>query len=213
MIADEPTGALDSHSGEEVMAILHQLRDQGAHGHYRDSRSAGGGGAERIIQIHDGELVSNPPPRASRAAALKRSLACCNRLGTVFQRFSRGADHGRLAMAANKMRTLLTMLGIIIGIASVVSIVVVGDAAKQLVLADIRAIGTSTIDVIGKDFGDDEPQYQQALKYDDLAAIQKQPWSQFGDACRRKTFACAWVTWTLPARMASAAEIISTSTA
>lgn len=83
----------------------------------------------------------------------------------------------RLAMAANKMRTLLTMLGIIIGIASVVSIVVVGDAAKQLVLADIRAIGTNTIDVYpGKDFGDDEPQYQQALKYDDLAAIQKQPW-------------------------------------
>ncbi len=41
------------------------------------------------------------------------------------------------ALAANKMRTLLTMLGIIIGIASVVSIVVVGDAAKQMVLADI----------------------------------------------------------------------------
>jgi macrolide transport system ATP-binding/permease protein len=81
------------------------------------------------------------------------------------------------AMAANKMRTLLTMLGIIIGIASVVSIVVVGDAAKQLVLADIRAIGTNTIDVYpGKDFGDDDPQYQQALKYDDMVAIQKQPW-------------------------------------
>ncbi len=62
------------------------------------------------------------------------------------------------AMAANKMRTLLTMLGIIIGIASVVSIVVVGDAAKQMVLADIRAIGTNTIDVYpGKDFGDDDP--------------------------------------------------------
>ena len=82
-----------------------------------------------------------------------------------------------LAMAANKMRTLLTMLGIIIGIASVVSIVVVGDAAKQLVLADIRAIGTNTIDIYpGKDFGDDDPQYQQALKYDDLTALQKQPW-------------------------------------
>ncbi len=88
------------------------------------------------------------------------------------------------AMAANKMRTLLTMLGIIIGIASVVSIVVVGDAAKQLVLADIRAIGTNTIDVYpGKDFGDDEPQYQQALKYDDLVAIQKQPWVQLRHAC------------------------------
>ena len=89
-----------------------------------------------------------------------------------------------LAMAANKMRTLLTMLGIIIGIASVVSIVVVGDAAKQLVLADIRAIGTNTIDVYpGKDFGDDEPQYQQALKYDD-GGHSETAVGQFGDACR-----------------------------
>jgi len=45
-----------------------------------------------------------------------------------------------------------------------------------MVLADIRSIGTNTIDVYpGKDFGDDDPQYQQALKYDDLIAIQKQP--------------------------------------
>ena len=43
ILADEPTGALDSHSGEEVMAILHQLRDQGAHGDHRYPRSAGGG--------------------------------------------------------------------------------------------------------------------------------------------------------------------------
>ncbi len=50
------------------------------------------------------------------------------------------------------MRTLLTMLGIIIGIASVVSIVVVGDAAKQMVLADIRSIGNEYIDVIPERF-------------------------------------------------------------
>ncbi len=30
--------------------------------------------------------------------------------------------------------------------------------------------------ILGKDFGDDDPRYQQALKYDDLLAIQKQPW-------------------------------------
>jgi macrolide transport system ATP-binding/permease protein len=48
ILADEPTGALDSHSGEEVMAILHQLKAQG-HGHHRHPRSAGGGsgGADR----------------------------------------------------------------------------------------------------------------------------------------------------------------------
>ncbi|MGQ7115227.1 hypothetical protein ACUOFC_58915, partial [Escherichia sp. TWPC-MK] len=46
------------------------------------------------------------------------------------------------ALAANKMRTLLTMLGIIIGIASVVSIVVVGDAAKIFPGIDINSIRT-----------------------------------------------------------------------
>ena len=49
------------------------------------------------------------------------------------------------AMVVNKMRTLLTMLGIIIGIASVVTILVIGDAAKALVLSDIKSIGTNTI--------------------------------------------------------------------
>lgn len=81
------------------------------------------------------------------------------------------------AMAASKMRTALTMLGIIIGIASVVSILVIGDAAKQMVLADIKSIGTNTVDIYpGKDFGDDDPTFRQALKYDDLAALREQPY-------------------------------------
>ncbi|MDO1659533.1 ABC transporter permease, partial [Escherichia coli] len=68
-------------------------------------------------------------------------------------------------------------LGISIGIASVGSIVVVGDAAKQMGLVDNRFIGTNTFDVYpGKDFGAADPQYQQALKYDDFIAIPKQPW-------------------------------------
>ena len=50
-------------------------------------------------------------------------------------------------MAANKMRTALIMLGIIIGIASVVSILVIGDAAELMVLADIKSIGTNTVDI------------------------------------------------------------------
>ena len=53
-------------------------------------------------------------------------------------------------------------------------VVVVGDAAKQMVLADIRSIGTNTIDVNpGKILAMTIPQYQQALKYDDLIAKSK----------------------------------------
>ncbi|EMM0378098.1 macrolide ABC transporter ATP-binding protein/permease MacB [Pluralibacter gergoviae] len=177
ILADEPTGALDSRSGEEVMAILHDLRAQGHTVIIVTHDPAVAAQAERIVEIRDGEIVSNPPPKAAVAGARSTPAGTAG----AWQQFTGGFREALAmawrALAANKMRTLLTMLGIIIGIASVVSIVVVGDAAKQLVLADIRAIGTNTIDVYpGKDFGDDEPQYQQALKYDDLLAIQQQPW-------------------------------------
>ncbi len=179
ILADEPTGALDSRSGEEVMAILHQLKAQGHTVIIVTHDPQVAAQAERIIELRDGEIVRNPPPSSPEKGGVLRAEARAE--PSVWRQFSSGFREALVmawrAMAANKMRTLLTMLGIIIGIASVVSIVVVGDAAKQLVLADIRAIGTNTIDVYpGKDFGDDDPRYQQALKYDDLLAIQKQPW-------------------------------------
>ncbi|ENL8181913.1 macrolide ABC transporter ATP-binding protein/permease [Salmonella enterica] len=179
ILADEPTGALDSHSGEEVMAILRQLRDRGHTVIIVTHDPLIAAQAERIIEIHDGKIVHNPPAQEKKReqgvdAAVVNTAPGWRQFASSFRE---ALSMAWLAMAANKMRTLLTMLGIIIGIASVVSIVVVGDAAKQMVLADIRAMGTNTIDIHpGKDFGDDNPQYRQALKYDDLVAIQKQPW-------------------------------------
>ncbi|XXD10488.1 macrolide ABC transporter ATP-binding protein/permease MacB [Klebsiella sp. R445] len=178
ILADEPTGALDSRSGEEVMAILHQLKSQGHTVIIVTHDPLVAAQAERIIEIHDGEIVRNPPAKETTGGVPRQAKRA---EPSPWRQFTSGFREALVmawrAMAANKMRTLLTMLGIIIGIASVVSIVVVGDAAKQMVLADIRAIGTNTIDVYpGKDFGDDDPRYQQALKYDDLLAIQKQPW-------------------------------------
>ena len=179
ILADEPTGALDSHSGEEVMTTLKQLRDRGHTVIIVTHDPTVAAQAERIIEIRDGEIISNPPPRqtGTRHKTLNEAAQASGAWQQFVSSFREALTMAWLAMAANKMRTLLTMLGIIIGIASVVSIVVVGDAAKQLVLQDIRSIGTNTIDVYpGKDFGDDDPQYQQALKYEDLTAIEKQPW-------------------------------------
>ena len=179
ILADEPTGALDSHSGEEVMATLKQLCQQGHTVIIVTHDSTVAAQAQRVIEIRDGEIIRNPAPQIPPGGAFcEKPVRTGNAsFQQLFSRFLEALNMAWLALAANKMRTLLTMLGIIIGIASVVSIVVIGDAAKQLVLADIRAIGTNTIDVYpGKDFGDDNPRYQQSLKEGDLAAIIKQPW-------------------------------------
>ncbi|EHC52393.1 Macrolide export ATP-binding/permease protein MacB, partial [Salmonella enterica subsp. enterica serovar Give str. S5-487] len=141
ILADEPTGALDSHSGEEVMAILRQLRDRGHTVIIVTHDPLIAAQAERIIEIHDGKIVHNPPAQEKKReqgvdAAVVNTAPGWRQFASSFRE---ALSMAWLAMAANKMRTLLTMLGIIIGIASVVSIVVVGDAAKKMVLADIDA--------------------------------------------------------------------------
>ncbi|MBK4714778.1 MULTISPECIES: macrolide ABC transporter ATP-binding protein/permease MacB [Tenebrionibacter/Tenebrionicola group] len=178
ILADEPTGALDTHSGNEVMATLKDLCQRG-HTVIIVTHDPGvAAQAGRIIEIRDGELISNPAPGGGGVRVATESAAGkSSSWRQLFSSFREALTMAWLAMAANKMRTLLTMLGIIIGIASVASIVIVGDAAQQMVLQDIRSIGTNTIDIYpGKDFGDDDPSTQQALKHDDLNAIASQPW-------------------------------------
>lgn len=179
ILADEPTGALDSHSGEEVMTILKQLCKQGHTVILVTHDPAVARQAERVIEIHDGEILTDSRPLA-KAESQAKTLALTTPAPSWQQmtdRFREALLMAWWAMAANKMRTVLTMLGIIIGIASVISILVIGDAAKQSVLAEIKSIGTNTVDIYpGKDFGDDDPTFRQALKYDDLSALREQPY-------------------------------------
>jgi len=80
-----------------------------------------------------------------------------------------------IAMASHRMRTLLTMLGIVIGITSVVSVVALGQGAQQKVINDISAMGTNVIDINpGKDWGDEDAASIQTLVTSDLDALKAQ---------------------------------------
>src|SRR5450830_251321 len=80
-----------------------------------------------------------------------------------------------LAMNAHRLRTFLTMLGIIIGIASVVSVVALGAGSRERILKDISAMGTNTIDVFpGSDFGDMKASTIRTLVPADADALAQQ---------------------------------------
>lgn len=90
-------------------------------------------------------------------------------------RFYEAFKMALLAMASQRLRTLLTMLGIIIGIASVVSVVALGKGSQQQVLANINAMGTSTLEIYpGKDFGDMRSAAIQTLRATDADALAQQ---------------------------------------
>lgn len=177
ILADEPTGALDSHSGQEVMSILKDLH---ARGHTvvivtHDMQVAEH--AQRIIELSDGEIVADRRKTTPHTVArLPISLDnAVSRWQSQRDRLYEAFKMALLAMASQRLRTLLTMLGIIIGIASVVSVVALGKGSQQQVLANINAMGTSTLEVYpGKDFGDMRSAAVQTLRATDADALAQQ---------------------------------------
>ena len=175
ILADEPTGALDSGSGEMVMEIIKGLH---AKGHTiilvtHDPKVAAF--ANRVIEIKDGEIISDTsknesiPPSSVESRTEKPSWLFFK------DQFVEAFKMSVQAIMAHKMRSLLTMLGIIIGIASVVSVVALGRGTQEKILSDISAIGTNTIGVYpGKSFGDRHRGRIRTLTIADAEAISKQ---------------------------------------
>uniref|UniRef100_UPI00398C2565 MacB family efflux pump subunit n=1 Tax=Aeromonas dhakensis TaxID=196024 RepID=UPI00398C2565 len=173
ILADEPTGALDSQSGAEVLGILNGLHREGHTLVIVTHDMAIAEQAERIIELKDGEVVADrrrepaqplPAHIGSRVGEWARG-GLAGRLGAAFKM-------ALLAMQAQRMRTFLTMLGIIIGIAAVVSVVALGRGSQQQVLANINAMGTSTLEIFpGSGFGDRRAEAIQTLRVEDADAL------------------------------------------
>ncbi len=179
ILADEPTGALDSRSGKELMALLKELH---ADGHTiilvtHDQNIAAQ--AERVIEIADGEIIAdrlNVEPRRFPARAADIKSAASWRRG--LDRMGEALRMALRSMGAHKLRTFLTMLGIIIGIASVVSVVALGQGSQQAVLENISSIGTNTINVYpGSGFGDMRSGRVRTLRATDAEALAGQPYA------------------------------------
>jgi macrolide transport system ATP-binding/permease protein len=179
ILADEPTGALDSHSGKELMLLLKELH---ADGHTiiivtHDPQIAAQ--AERVIEISDGEIIADRHTverRRFAATAMEMKPAASWRRG--LDRTGEALRMALRAMGAHKLRTFLTMLGIIIGIASVVSVVALGQGSQQTVLENISSIGTNTINVYpGSGFGDMRSGRVRTLRPTDADALAEQPFA------------------------------------
>ncbi|WP_111640738.1 MacB family efflux pump subunit [Marinimicrobium alkaliphilum] len=147
ILADEPTGALDSHSGAEVMKLLKQLS---ADGHTivlitHDPEVAAH--ADRLIEVSDGKVVGDSGPQTTPPRAAK-NLADAQALhgeppfrNEIFE----GTKTAFRSLSSNIFRTVLTLLGIVIGVASVITMLAIGDGARQEVVDRISAMGSNLL--------------------------------------------------------------------
>jgi macrolide transport system ATP-binding/permease protein len=158
LLADEPTGNLDSTNSAEIMEVLTKLnREQGLTviivTHDPDMAAY----ADRVVTFRDGAIISDtrkdgagaragvggnaaPTTEASQQAASIRDEAWTFASMAV-------VAAGR-AIKRNKLRAALTMLGIFIGVAAVITMVAVGDGARSSVEAQINSLGTNLLIVV-----------------------------------------------------------------
>jgi len=178
ILADEPTGALDSRSGETVLEILKELHRDGHTVIIVTHDMEVAAHADRIIEVRDGLVLSDQRCREPLVGAPLPSFARSGSVGVLagfHRRFAEAFPMALRSMAAHRVRTFLTMLGIIIGIAAVVSVVGLGEGIRQRVLAEISELGASTLSIYpGQGWDDERADSIRTLVVSDAEALSAQ---------------------------------------
>lgn len=174
LLCDEPTGALDSTSGVMVMEILKDLHKSGhtiiVVTHDKDIASW----ADRIIEIKDGNILSDNKKQNNIYEFKKVSEGIKKGFKASLDRFLESFSMSVGAIKAHKLRSFLTMLGIIIGIASVVCVVALAKGSQEKILNEINKVGTSTIMLNpGKAPGDPNRNKIKKFTLDDAELLSK----------------------------------------
>ncbi|MBI0129838.1 MULTISPECIES: MacB family efflux pump subunit [Snodgrassella] len=175
ILADEPTGALDTGSGKNVMEILHKLHDAGHTIVMVTHDPTIAANANRVIEISDGRIIADHSKNTDIPPSNIESIEEHNSWHFYRDQFFESFLMSIQAIMAHKMRSFLTMLGIIIGIASVVSVVALGRGSQEKILENINAMGTNTVSVYpGYGYGDRRSSRIKTLTVGDAEVLKQQ---------------------------------------
>lgn len=147
IFADEPTGNLDSISEKEIMRALKELNSQGITVIIVTHEEEIGSQARRLIRMRDGQIQSDeiinqseqkPIVPVDSTAPTKQAFLT---IREVWEYFAQGFK----TLAANKVRTGLSMLGILIGVAAVVAMLALGRGAQQAIEKQLASLGSNML--------------------------------------------------------------------
>ncbi len=151
ILADEPTGNLDSTSEREILGVLKELNAQGITVVVVTHEDEIGSQAKRLIRLRDGVIISDE--RKEPLPERKPVLTDLPAPGDVVTESARPTalevvEHfrqGFKTLAANKVRTGLSMLGILIGVAAVVAMLALGRGAQKAIETQLASLGSNLL--------------------------------------------------------------------
>jgi len=150
LLADEPTGNLDSKSKDEILAILKRLNQEGKTvvvvTHEKDIAQQAG----RIILMRDGQILSEEKPFGKEVQDISGEVPINGFLSKQITKIGRAkfldyVKEAGFAMLSHKMRSILSILGILIGVAAVIAMLAVGEGAKASIEAQLASLGSNLL--------------------------------------------------------------------
>ena len=144
ILADEPTGALDSGSSRELLNLLDDLHADGRTIILITHDANVAARAKRVIEIRDGRIVSDSGAGADEAEAAKDYRY--NRKGpSPIGQVVESVKMAFRSLRANLFRTALTLLGVIIGVSAVVAMLAIGEGSRAEVMARFESMGPNLL--------------------------------------------------------------------
>jgi macrolide transport system ATP-binding/permease protein len=151
IFADEPTGNLDSVSGGEVMKIIRKLHEEGMTIILVTHDEHVALAAQRIIRMQDGRIVSEErKTSASKVSGSHEWDFSPDRLGRKNYSLREFQEHFVQAfrmILSNKLRSFLSLLGVLIGVACVITMLALGRGARESITEQLSRLGSNLIGI------------------------------------------------------------------
>lgn len=147
LLADEPTGNLDSHTGEEILRMFRRLNAQGITVVLVTHDAKVAAHADRTIHITDGLIADDSDCTVGEFGEDEGLQAEAESPPLRPQRFTVGSLLPPTLRTAlrnlrrNKLRSALTALGVIIGVAAVIAMTEIGQGSKAAIEKTIASMG------------------------------------------------------------------------
>jgi macrolide transport system ATP-binding/permease protein len=145
LLADEPTGNLDSVSEKEILTILKELNEQGITIVIVTHEEEVGQQAKRLIRMRDGHIQSDERLQALPAKNTSNNSASLVAKHSLIQEITEYFKQGFKTLLANKVRTGLSMLGILIGVAAVIAMLAIGKGAQKAIEDQLSSLGSNLL--------------------------------------------------------------------
>jgi len=151
ILADEATGNLDTKSGEEILQIFAELNEEGKTLIFvtHDEEMARRG--NRVIRLRDGRIEKEERIKAGRRDFRESSFVGGGDAGLTRKSFipslnmKRSLLLGMKSLWLHKLRSLLTALGIVFGVSSVIAMLAIGEGASFEAQEQIRQLGSQNV--------------------------------------------------------------------